>query len=153
MATVTITYYGVDGTGRNLTEAKRDAGARIERMARHSFPRIFTHRGYTLVCYVTSCGASYSIAHVDTDGETVGSSSASDMHDATISGIKHLLTMVRKEGEFTFPEWAQRRLTHQQLDAIESDWRRNDRFQAAYREATAQGLADCEAHAYACRAA
>lgn len=31
MATVTIDYFGMSGTGRNVTEAKRDAGRRIEK--------------------------------------------------------------------------------------------------------------------------
>lgn len=31
MNTITMTYYGVEGRGRNITEAKRDAGSKIEK--------------------------------------------------------------------------------------------------------------------------
>ncbi len=152
MSTVRVTYYGVEGEGRNVTEAKRDAGHRIERFVRQSMPRVYSHRGHTLIAYATEYGGSYSIAHPDSDGAVIGSSSCASKDDAEQSGIAHMLTMARAEGEFEVPEWAAHRLGRDAVAKLTREWRDNDVFQTGYREARAQGMGDCDAHAYACRA-
>ena len=50
MATVTVEYFGVNGTGRNVTEAKRDAGRKIEAFVKESSaPKIMQWRGWAIL--------------------------------------------------------------------------------------------------------
>jgi hypothetical protein len=150
MATVTIEYFGVEGIGRNVTEAKRDAGHKLEKLARECFPRIYSWRGHSVVCYATAWGGAYSMIHPDSDGMANGSSCASSREDAEDSGIRHLLSICRKEGEFELPSFARNHFSAAELASIIDDWRRNDEFQRRYREGVAKGMNDCDAHSYAC---
>jgi hypothetical protein len=52
MSTVRVTYYGVDGEGRNVTEAKRDAGTKIEAAMTGSYsPTVLQSRGTAIVLW------------------------------------------------------------------------------------------------------
>ena len=52
MSTVTVEYFGVHGTGRTVAEAKRDAGAKIERsMTGSYYPRLLTLGKFTALLY------------------------------------------------------------------------------------------------------
>jgi len=46
---VRITYYGMEGEGRNLTEAKKDAGVKIERALSGSYDPSLLRRGKYLI--------------------------------------------------------------------------------------------------------
>jgi hypothetical protein len=47
---VTIEYYGVNGTGRNVTEAKRDAGEQIRKALDGDYtPSLIHWGGYTVM--------------------------------------------------------------------------------------------------------
>jgi hypothetical protein len=49
---VQITYFGMNGQGKNVTEAKRDAGAKIERAMTGSYdPAIVHYRGHAAIVY------------------------------------------------------------------------------------------------------
>ena len=49
---VTLTYYGVDGTGRTVTAAKNDAGRKIEAMLKGDYtPRLIQYRHITMVLF------------------------------------------------------------------------------------------------------
>lgn len=52
MTTINITYFGMDGTGRTVTEAKKDAGAKIERALTGSYePTLLSSRGFIVLVY------------------------------------------------------------------------------------------------------
>ena len=52
MATVRIEYYGMDGTGKTVTEAKKNAGAKITAALAGSYtPTILAHRGYAILVW------------------------------------------------------------------------------------------------------
>lgn len=66
MALVRIEYYGMDGEGKNVTEAKRDAGRKIERALSGSYsPEIVTWRTETALVYREPDGWVYSIIRSD----------------------------------------------------------------------------------------
>ena len=73
MATVQIEYFGMDGVGRNVTEAKRDAGAKIERFISADGRPVFIHyRGSAVMVYLTRYGWEYSIAQLADGAEPFG---------------------------------------------------------------------------------
>lgn len=52
MATVVIEYFGMGGSGKNVTEAKRDAGAKIEKALSGSYnPHVLEWRGYVAIVF------------------------------------------------------------------------------------------------------
>jgi hypothetical protein len=58
--TINLTYYGMEGTGRTLTEAKKDAGAKIERALSGDYsPRIIRRKGYAALVYREPSGWHY----------------------------------------------------------------------------------------------
>lgn len=134
MATVTIDYFGVEGSGKNVTEAKRDAGAKIQQLVKHCHPRMYSRRGEHVVIYPDPHGGGwYSLLHADGDGETISSSSCVSFRDAEESGVRHLLSNVRAIGDFDVPAWARRII--RDVPALIRDWKDNDAFQRAYRHA------------------
>lgn len=141
---ITLDYYGVEGTGRTVTEAKRDAGERIKRIVRHLSPRIYSWRGYSVVISPNEHGAQYTLIHPDSDGSVHSCSLCADMDDATKSAVKHMLSVARQVGDMTMPEWIDADLAAQ----LEREWRDNDAFQVAYRYAEAYEESD--PHGWAC---
>lgn len=57
---VSITYFGMDGIGRTVTEAKRDAGAKIERALNGNYWPVMLSAGeHTYIAYRDPCGWNY----------------------------------------------------------------------------------------------
>lgn len=49
---ITLSYYGVDGTGPTVTAAKNDAGRKIEAMLKGDYtPRLIQYRTFTMVLF------------------------------------------------------------------------------------------------------
>ena len=68
MATVTIEYFGMDGQGRTVTEAKRNAGEKIERALKGSYqPRVIHRKNCAALLYREPSGWHYSLL-TKTDG-------------------------------------------------------------------------------------
>ena len=144
MATVTVDYFGVSGTGRTVKEAKLDAGRKIESAISKS-PKVYSYRGRSVFIYYRPGGAAYVIVHPDSEGESLCSSTCST-DDAERSALHHLLQIARKEGEYECPSWVPREYRKEFV----RDWRHNDGFQRAYRKAREMGLADTARHYWAC---
>lgn len=73
MATVRVTYYGMDGEGRNLTEAKRDAGRKIEEaLAGDYTPEVVAYRGYVALVARDPAGWDHRLIVTPEDGPRVG---------------------------------------------------------------------------------
>lgn len=52
MTAVSIEYYGMNGSGKNLTEAKRNAGAKIERALEGTYwPSVISFKGWLAFIY------------------------------------------------------------------------------------------------------
>ena len=147
MSSVTVDYFGVSGTGRTVKQAKEDAGSKIRRVVKHVSPRVWTWRGWSVVVYVTPEGEGYMLIHPDDDGRKHCCSFGSDCEQ---SAVKHMLSNARNgEGDFELPEWLPNSVVGKDLIA---EWKRNDKFQAAYRAARETGIPDHECHEVACSA-
>ena len=142
---VHITYYGMDGEGRTITEAKKDAGAKIEK-ALHGYytPRILRHAGYmALVAREPFSGWGYRLIHADstaTEESIYLSSSREDREDCVKTCFRH---MAQLAGHYRGIE---KYLTAS--DQAELD--RYYEFQRRYAELRAEGHTDADAHRIAC---
>lgn len=67
---ITLKYYGVEGTGRTITDAKKDAGAKIEQMLKGDYtPYLLRHGEYmALITREPHYGWGYRLIHPDTLG-------------------------------------------------------------------------------------
>ena len=93
MATVTIEYFGFEGVGRNVTEAKRDAGRKIEALHRGSWSPILLDGGsYRMLLYRTLDG--WRSASIDTDGKTGGMQWHDSLEEAEKSCRRHVASNV-----------------------------------------------------------
>jgi hypothetical protein len=146
-SSVTVTHYGIEATGRNVTEAKRSAGREIERIVKNLYPRIYCYRGYSVVIYPTTCGFAYSIVGPDREGWQAGASMCpGSRDDATNRAVCHLLDITRRIGEYDIPEWARGLIDDEQQTL--ADWRSNDAWQRAYRHA--ESIGETDPHSWAC---
>ena len=70
MTTVRIEYYGMDGQGKNVTEAKRDASIKIEKALGGDYsPVIIRANGEGVLIFRTPRdGWGYALLHPDTQG-------------------------------------------------------------------------------------
>ena len=93
MSKVTLEYFGVEATGRNVTEAKKDAGRKIERFVKNHSPHYVTFPGFVSVIIPQPQGG-YCIEHPLFCGEcrdTGGSSyTASDLENAIATEVGHI---------------------------------------------------------------
>lgn len=148
MTKVRISYFGMDGEGRNLTEAKKDAGNKIEKALAGSYtPEILTHRGYAVLLYREPSGwASRLIADPQrglVGGHVYGSSIGTyeRVKQSTLLNLAQL-GWEPKDG-LDAPEFVRGREMVNEF----TGW---VRFQMRYAFArNEKGLSDFDAHAYA----
>lgn len=147
---VTITYHGIEATGRNVTEAKRNAGKRIAEMIAGDYaPVMLSHRGQAILVYRTpECGWSSAIICDDAglrDGRLSGSSLRDSRDEAIRSASRHLAQLTWMPEDGTNPPAF---LTDR--DSV-SEFKNWAAFQIRYREARAMGMEDSDCHSYAGR--
>jgi hypothetical protein len=89
MPTVRIEYYGVDGEGRNVTEAKQDAGRKITKAMSGSYtPRVLSAGGETIIVFRSPDGWRYGFLR---DGDLSGlQGQADDREEVERHARKHL---------------------------------------------------------------
>ena len=92
MQTVKIEYFGMSGQGKNLTEAKRDAGASIERALSGNYhPWAATAEGHTLIVYRDPWGWWYDLVEPNPEsGYLRGVSGFASLDEAKQHGLSHL---------------------------------------------------------------
>lgn len=150
---VTITYFGVEATGRNVTEAKREAGKRIEQMIAGDYaPVLLSHRGQAILVYRTPESGWSSVIVCDDaglrEGRLSGSSLRDDRREALRSAAEHLAQLTwQPEDGTSAPQFLIERGDKHSAD----DFRRWAEFQLRYREAIAKGMEHFDAHSYAGR--
>ena len=151
MATITMDYYGMSGTGKTVKEAKADAGAKVSAALRGSYtPIILTHRGYAVLVARSPQGWDYRTIYSPQDGIAEGrvwlGSNYETEEDATRSALNHLAQMGWAPGDGTnAPEFVKDK-------AARGEFSRWAEFQTRYARAKAAGLNDNEAHHYGCDA-
>jgi hypothetical protein len=150
MATVRLEYYGVEGVGRTVTEAKRDAGRKIEAsLAGYYNPELLEWRGWAILLYRTPAAWHYSIVVEPTAGVRAGVVYGNFRHDrdhkeAKADALAHLaqLGWTHDDGENS-PDF----LSPPQAREMRS-WAQ---FQLRYKTARDRGLTDQDCHSYAGR--
>jgi hypothetical protein len=152
MPTVTTEYYGVSGTGRNVTEAKRDAGEKIKRaLAGDYTPIVIAWRGNAILVHREPTGW-HSSTIVNDDGIRAGHlrgtiyPSGTTREEAIASATGHVVQMGWKPEDGTEPPEILHRYRKER-----SDFREWAAFQLRYREAKRRGMNDNDAHSYAGR--
>ncbi len=151
MATVTVEYYGMTGTGKNVTEAKRDAGRQVEAALKGSYtPEIFTHRGTAILLYREPDGWKARIIVDPQRGAIAGpvhgnSYSGDDDLNAIRQYVNEWLADITREATDTEPPAF--------LKGGERirEWHRKQEFLRRYQEGRERGMNDHEAHSYAGR--
>ena len=151
MTTVSVDYYGMSGEGRNVTEAKRNASTKIVAALSGDYtPEIIAWRDCAALLFRTPAGWKY--RHILDSGKVragkvFGNSifSGADYDEAReyVRGIVAQTALSADDDLTDLPDFP---LTRQQL----SDLASRIGFWRAHRKATADGLVDCEAHAWAC---
>ena len=166
MAKISITYYGMDGEGPTIKEAKADAGRKIEKLvaAASEAPIIISIRGFaSLVAYSGhSSGGSWASRLIMSDGKIhtgpayLGSDSE-DKHRVMVQALTHVATSAWTfdDDDQEFAEMAADRangcpLNHSDRREVIAAILNNARFQRKYRECRDNGMDDRHAHASAC---
>jgi hypothetical protein len=150
MPTVTVDYYGVEGTGRNLTEAKRDAGEKIRKaLDGYYSPTVLAHRGWAILVYREPAGWCWRIILDAKDGIRAGKvyASANDEteSDAIRSASRHLAQLGWEASDGTEPPaFLRDRADRREFEV----WAE---FQLRFRKAKAAGMSDNDAHHWAGR--
>ena len=147
MATVRIEYYGMDGVGRNVTEAKRDAGAKIENALSGDYsPIIVRANGEAVLIFrEPRYGWGYALLHPDTHGLLRSNGSTYDERDeAERKARSHLAQIV-----FSYDGPDGSEVIEDKHDLEEH--KRWVAWQRLYRKWRDAGVADYIAHSNACR--
>lgn len=143
---LTIKYYGVEGAGRNVTEAKKDAGRKIEASLTGSYtPTIVAWRGNAVLVFREPGGwCTRLIADSEgiREGRQYGHPNHSQEKDAIKEAREHVAQLGWRLGDEP-PEFLARESV--------PDFQRWAEFQTRYAEARERGLTDNDAHAYAGR--
>lgn len=144
---IRLDYYGVEGTGRTVTEAKKDAGERIRQaLAGPYTPTVLSYRGTAMLVYREPGGWCYRIiAEPDgiRDGKVWGSPNDPTEADALRAAGRHLADITMQEADTDPPAFVHR-------DDVR-EWRRSLDVLRRYRQAQRAGLTDEEARSYALR--
>ena len=143
MQQVTIQYYGMDGTGRTVTEAKRDAGTKIERALTGHYTPAFIRAGDLLgFIWREPGGYYYKIIRPDSEAGSAygcGMAQGSTERETVHACARH---MADNLGSYAGLEKYLDRAQIRDLD-------QRFAFVAEYRKHIASGMSDTEAHAAA----
>ena len=140
---VTISYFGMPGQGRTITEAKKDAGAKITRALDHDYtPTLLSYRGIQCLIWRTPEGICSCLP--DTGKITGRTFHYSDNMAHVVEQQWFHLAQLGWDGKETEPEMLPAEYRSQFKSWV--------RFQLRYTEARSQGKSDTEAHQYACTA-
>ena len=149
MTTVNVTYFGMEGSGRNLTEAKREAGRKIEAVLDGNYyPTILSWRDYSILVYREPGGWHAAIIRepqgMRTEVNGCRCGATKDEALASARGNLAQLGWAHADGA-TVPDFLKDR-------AERSEFLRWIDFQLRYRRAKESGLNDNDAHYYGCGA-
>ena len=152
-AKVTITYFGMEGQGKNITEAKRDAGARIEKVMQANYtPRVVGYGGeaYLIWQEPSPQGVRILSRRIMRDGILLTDhSSVGVRHCASENTDAVVLEYMLHVAECTWDEESDH---HEYLNGhpeLQKEFCSRVQFQKRHRDATRRGMNQYEAHYYA----
>lgn len=144
---VTIQYFGMEGTGRTLTEAKQDAGRRIEKAVTGSYlPFVQSYRGQSVLVWRElerwqfRLLTDYETGAVR-DGFVYGCGAGQDTFDDVVKAAKYALaqtTWQPEDGDFP-PDFLK-------SEDIRREFKSWAAWQLRYRAHRANGMSDVDAH-------
>ena len=140
--TVRITYYGMEGEGKNVTEAKRDAARKVEAALEGDYsPEIIGDltRYAVLLWREPRYGWGFRTITATTTGRLYGSSHGSSRMEVEKYARRHVADLLQ---DVTY-------ILEKDREGIR-DWHSKQEFQRKYQEARNEGHSDHEAHAIAC---
>lgn len=152
---ITVEHYGVEGTGRNVTEAKRDAGIKIAWALRDHTPNVITWRGHVGLYWRTPTG--YATATIDPsdkhEGYTYCWCSTCEHDEATICSevMLHLMDMTMTRDDWANIDVDSIDWPRRMLPKHRDDFRTRVAFVRRYNRAVSAGLNTNDAHEYACQ--
>lgn len=148
---IKIDYYGVEGSGRTVTEAKKDAGQKIRDMLAGSYmPHVVTYRGWAMLVYREPFSGWCTRTIADDEGIRSGTDGGSchgynDQFDAMKAARMHVAQMAWTEADgLTAPAF----LPDQEAREFVS-WAK---FQIACLRFRAEGMPEIDIHRAACEA-
>lgn len=153
MATVTVTYCGMEGTGRNVTQAKQDAARKIEAvLSGYWSPVLIRGRKYLMLVYREPNGwRSKLIDPRDTKARIVdtvyGNFIPGSTQDEAVADASRHLAQVEIDLDAPDPFFPPPYLTH---DRDVREWRSYVAWQLAARHAQKLGMSDNDMHRWAC---
>lgn len=149
MATVRVTYCGMEGEGKTLTAAKQDAARKAEEALTGDYtPVLVQRRGIAALVYREPAGWRTQVI-VDEQRAVRGGAvwgGYEDKEDATQSALYHVVQLAWDGEEGDALDDLAKGLDRRRLD----DLRGWVRFQLLYRRAVECGLADHLRHGWAC---
>ena len=155
MATVSIDYFGMPGSGRNVTEAKRDAGRKLQEAMTGSYNPVLLHwRGYCIFVWRTPNGWESTVTHdpegefgvIRKEGTLYGGTHADcDREEVVRRCWEHLAQLGWKHEDGTNPPPF---LKDRRSIADFKTWAE---FQIRFKAARERGMSDDDAHSYAGR--
>jgi hypothetical protein len=132
----------MDGEGRTLTEAKKDAGRKIEEaLARPYQPMFLQVREERAIVWTNPYGFCYGLLEKGLPVMGSGISHCSSREDALQAARRHLLQITWEFTDGTSHPYG----SAEENRELESWFK----FQIAYRVSRNRGMTDLEAHAYA----
>jgi hypothetical protein len=144
MTEIKIKYYGMDGEGKNLTEAKRDAGEKISKaLDRIGYVEIMTMGNLSAIIYGDKYGFSYKILWPDMNknGRIYGCSHHGNIEETKRSLLTHLAQATWTTDMGTM---------HPDLTGQEQrEFSRWASWQLKYADGKQRGMDDTEARNYA----
>jgi hypothetical protein len=157
---VNITYFGMEGTGRTMTEAKKDAGRKVEEALAGSYePMLLESRGWAIIIWRDPHGWRFNTiaekGEYRKDAFRCYTSGTKDRLDVFASALLHLAQMTWDGTELlppclgSLPALLSRRdCDGRRLLSQFAHWRG---FQLAYKHAKANGIgqSDTEWHRWA----
>jgi hypothetical protein len=143
--TVTVEYLGWEGTGRNKTDAKKDAMAKIERAAGSYRPVVFNFRGNMAVAFRCPDGWYLEFLYGEKLEQPMLLVWGHGAYETQADVGKSARMWLAQQG------WDGQETTAPILtDDQQGEFAKWVGFQKAYKHAAAQGMNDHEAHSFAC---
>lgn len=150
MATVTIEYYGFSGSGKNVTEAKRDAGRKIEAMANGTWsPEVIQLGENAMLVYRDQYGwhDMWLMLKGNLRKEPFCGSCNDDTRQEAVTRAVFRLACEDPDMTEDHPIWERIPYHNNARQRKIDDWKRDRAFQTAYKAAPE----DCEdKHRWAC---
>lgn len=147
--TVRLTYFGMDGEGRTMKDAKLDAGSKIESLVREvCTPKTLRVGNTTAIIWRDAWGWGYGFLNDQQgEGDCICSHHSATLEECQRACREHLAQNVLDQDEYTtvesLPEWLTDKTSRREVCTY-FEWQRAARY------AQSLGLNPNAVHAWAC---